>query len=179
MLTCFNSLQVDYQLLNFQKNMQVNSSFNSLQVDYQQNFLQIYTFFNSTSFNSLQVDYQLCSYLCSIGYLSCVSIPYRQTINLPSSFLERILHISVSIPYRQTINSIQPFSIISYFNQFQFLIGRLSTSLNFSMPLPCLASFNSLQVDYQLSLVLNLPTHLLLVSIPYRQTINQTSVYHE
>ncbi len=55
---------------------------------------------------------------------------------------------------------------------FQFLIGRLSTLLLDNLLLKLQTRFNSLQVDYQLSLLESTLYIVALVSIPYRQTIN-------
>ncbi len=99
---CFNSLQVDYQLLQMIQNTIQQLCFNSLQVDYQHTY---FTFLSGShlGFNSLQVDYQHFVTSSIHRIASVVSIPYRQTINgLVMTLTQQ--EIFVSIPYRQTIN---------------------------------------------------------------------------
>ncbi len=192
---CFNSLQVDYQLSTSIGSGIVPLSFNSLQVDYQPKALlldycryaqfqfligrlstsispTIYTIF-SCGFNSLQVDYQ--------------RYPHLQASFPHCSFN------SLQVDYQQY----KPVAAKNLGALFQFLIGRLSTliaqllclkdSLSFNSlqvdyqriniikALKSCFSFNSLQVDYQLSKWHISSFFALVVSIPYRQTINPSA----
>ncbi len=61
---------------------------------------------------------------------------------------------------------------------FQFLIGRLSTKIEIFGPATNPKSFNSLQVDYQPFAYSHFCCCYRHVSIPYRQTINQTFDYY-
>ena len=83
----------------------------------------------------------------SIFQCVCVSIPYRQSKNVFVSSSSRIANL-VSIPYRQSKNGGGHQVFTDVFEQFQFLIGSLKTTIYLFCYL------------------------LLFVSIPYRQSKN-------
>ncbi len=149
MILCFNSLQVDYQL----------SNHHSL-------LLQL------LRFNSLQVDYQLAKVGGRYEAIErCVSIPYRQTINIS------LVELSCDdVEFQFLIGRLSTLFIQAFYSaiifEFQFLIGRLSTlkkslhllpvHLLFQFLIGRLSTYNSWLFYFQ----------LIFVSIPYRQTIN-------
>ncbi len=125
-----------------------------------------------------------------------VSIPYRQTINQYKGVYTQLHFIKVSIPYRQTINkdyslisgidyicfnSLQVdyqrcciFGYLTYIFQFQFLIGRLSTSIKIDYK----GNYRAVSIPYRQTINRQTKTRRILqkeeVSIPYRQTINNS-----
>ncbi len=148
-MTCFNSLQVDYNLMKFGGEEMTGKK----------------------SFNSLQVDYNLPCYMRISIHSSRVSIPYRQTI-IKNNGLPPICHPNfVSIPYRQTIIKVitsptEPTGLS--FNSLQVDYKPLSWMIEVchplwvsipyrqtinggdgSTPMKRDLCFNSLQVDYK------------------------------